>query len=584
MNPQITPTPRGIKNKKQLILLYNDYEYTLFFPKENINSITVNDDLSISTDTLYKELLNNEQAEIENEVIHIQNNKIIDKEEIKIRLEILQRIIDSFSIDSFSIESKIQSLVESIPFFLSLNLISLVRIILKQLKKYIKEKKLFSACDEVKVKIYLNINYSAAIIQEELSFKKCYNNKAFQYLNSLIIIFNEYISILISILTDISNEELELFINTIKKEYLVVEDINNEDNNNTSFILLNRDFSLFINIVKIVIITIINNKNLSNSAKLEILREIVIDNNRIIKINTHNNTNEYSLLELSHEMLTFFDKKIYSSILTRAYITNIANNKNDFENLIKVIKLLLDLNKNNKVEVSLDSNQLYKKISLFPKLFYFNKDSSNPIKLQIQRLELEYHKQAILISQLEKKDIDKKTIIEDLNSKLELLSEEKNALILKNVSLIDNEEQYKKKIEELLKHIEDVNAKCEGLIEDKEDLINKNNKLIEEKSKISNEMNMAVIALNNILDNVPNRSINELIEQLNGLNPITLRQLNSLIVNRGYDYTGIINLVKLINSYNNEDNNFINNNDFIDSKIFGLLGKLSIIIYCYANR
>lgn len=117
MNSKVIETPRKKIKTKYVILIYNDYELKLSFPKEEIQSITFAEDLIVSTDTIYDELLGNQHAEIEDDIIHIQDNELMNKEKIISRLSLLQRITDSFSLEQFSIEHNFFHLIESVQLF-----------------------------------------------------------------------------------------------------------------------------------------------------------------------------------------------------------------------------------------------------------------------------------------------------------------------------------------------------------------------------------------------------------------------------------------------------------------------------------
>lgn len=315
-----TQTPRNNFKTKSLIILYNDYGLKLSFPtKEDIKSISITDDLNSSTDTLYNELLANQHAEIDNDIINIQDREQVVKETIISLLSSLQNIIDSYSMDSLCKEFSLAYLFESVPSFLKLNLVSLIKVVFKLLKKHINEDKLFVDSNEDKAKIYLGLAQTISIVQQEVSTKKCYNEQIIQSVINLTGVFDECIDILFSILIAIDRKELEFFISNIRKEYFAAVNLDNEDKQYTSFILGNRKFYLIINIVKILILTIINNNNLSNNDKLEILKDLITENNSTIKIKTFENK-ELSLLEITHEMFSYFHNNINSNMFTKAEI------------------------------------------------------------------------------------------------------------------------------------------------------------------------------------------------------------------------------------------------------------------------
>lgn len=201
---------------------------------------------------------------------------------------------------------------------------------------------------------------------------------------------------------------------------------------------------------------------------------------------------------------------------------------------------------------------------------------------------------------MEKDIIEKNNIYEDLFSKNQLITDKKNTVELENTELTEKEKQNKKKIlellfdkEHLLKEKDDLANNNEVLMKDKQflenkikDLDKKNLELTKINNEIINEMNKAVSSANNILNqpvnnNIPKRSINKLIQDINNSFPQSLKELNKKISLRGYIYNDLYTVLKSIHTYNNELNTY--NNHDLDSQVFEVLSKLSILCYC-VNR
>lgn len=526
----------NFNNKNKFVRLsYNRIEFKLTFHNEDNKYINISDGLSISNDIIYKELTRNRLDELDKKNHYFKDDIHLDRDKITSQLLLLQRIIDSHSIESLK-DDIITKMVDYVPFFLTLNLISLVDLILNLIRNLITENKLFIYSNEDKEKIYIGITHTIALIQKELISIKCSNNDFLQLINSLMKLYNKSINIIFSILISINKTELELFISNIKKEYLKIDDANDKENNFASFISNDMDYYLLINLLKIIIITLINNREISFNDKLDILKDLVINDNKVIRINTCNNSNQFSFLDISHEMFTFFDKSIYSSVLTQAYNSVIIMNKNNFNNHIKIVRVILDLSENDNT-LCLDQIALTDKLNTFDKLFDFNMAPNN----SNSELELEFFKFANKIKELKKE----------------------------NVLLEDKNKQQQVKIEELLK--------------EKEELTEKNQKL----TMRTIEMNKAVENLDNIIFgrdtyNIPSKNINEIIEYFKNSFPVTLaalKELNYMIYNRGYIYNNLKTLVLLINFYNSENSDY--NNEDLDMNVFEALGKLNILISCY---
>lgn len=352
------PIERSKSNSKLVILLYNDMEFKIVFDKKYVKSITLSNYLIITTNTIYKELLDNKLSEIDNDIIAIKDDKLTDKNIIRSKLKLLREIIESFSFDKLSKDYNLSIFVETIPFFVNLKLISLSHIILKLLHINLTEKKLFILSKEEKVKIYNSINQTISVVLEKISFANLISNQ--QLLNSFFGVFKESIIILISILNIIKKVELELFLDTFKKEYLFNKKEFSEDIKFKTFALPRNEFFLVINIVRIVILSLINNRELTIYEKLEILEDLVINNNKVIKIKIRDNSENYSFVEMSHEMLAFFDKNIYSSIFTYTYNQNVI--QSEYEHLIQIIKIIIDINNDSEELLYLDSISLAIKI------------------------------------------------------------------------------------------------------------------------------------------------------------------------------------------------------------------------------
>lgn len=197
------------------------------------------------------------------------------------------------------------------------------------------------------------------------------------------------------------------------------------------------------------------------------------------------------LLSMFHMRYFLSVIKIFILVCTKAYNSNINLYKNQIDNLLKAIKLFLDMNNDdNKNSLFLDSTLLINKLNPHTSLFDFNIDSSSYNK-EKRGQEVELLKYMSKIKELEKENIDKKTIIEDLKLKYKLSSEERNTLVLKNTALIDKEDQYKLEINELVKEKEDLVNKIKEISDENEELTKINN-------DIHKEIDLAIDTANNI--------------------------------------------------------------------------------------
>lgn len=434
--------------KKFLIMKYNEDSMVLEFPTQNLNYIRISDCCEISTNSIYEELLNNQKAEIENEAIKVKDKVLTDSDKIKSKLKLLQEILNLFSQEFFS-KLDLLPLLDYIEFFFNLNLISLVSLILKQLKEYLVKDKLIQASNENKSIIYLSITHTIGIIQNEVVSKRCYDNESLLIINKLMGIFNDSINILFSILIVIKRKELELFIRNIKTKYLYPNNINIGINDILYKIIYNNYF-LVINIIKILIISLINNKEISNKDKIDVLRDLISENKRTIKICTHDNNDNCSFIKLSHEMFSFFDLKIYSSFLTKTYNQILLLEKDCFEKFFKILEYVVDLNskETNEDGLFLDLNSLVSKLLPHKKLFNFycefNDNNKNEYINKQKDLE-ELNKLNNNIAKLEKEAIEYKKLIDDLK--------------IKSILQVDKEESFKNKIAQLEKDKEQLNNK-----------------------------------------------------------------------------------------------------------------------------
>lgn len=554
---EILTTEENLDKFKILRLNYNDVEFKLSFPKEEVQQIKISDDIIISTETLYKELSENQLFDKKQEILLIKDDKLVEEGKILSKFIFIQRIIDSFSHESFNKDFSIANLIEASPFFINLKSISLIWITIKLLKNYITDKKLMLASNEDKATSYLFLIQSFAFIQEELISQQKNNNEIISIKN-YIGIYNEFVDTLIFLAITLSKKELRFLINTIKKQYLKEEavSVNKENNNNASYILINRDYFLIINIVKIIIISLINNKEISSNDKLEILIDLILDKNRIIKIHTTDNSLESYFNEISHEMFSFYDKNINSSKLTRSYNQVIILNRNNIEDIIKTINFILTMNNENEEIIYLDSSTLLKKLSTFSDLFDFNesndakllKELANDyyyIKNSIKNNEVQDEKTEELINTDLEKNIEPVIAIKEQEDQLSINKDE----IIKFNEVLMKEDNFSNKYKEIIQ-IDKINIDNNGCIYD-----TLNDRIY--------------LNINNLI--LPIHQIYRFFDYLDNSSKPNI--LNNFIAKRGYNPSSLRDLLKSLDKYNRSPE--------INIEVFQVLGKLIIFIYQY---
>lgn len=431
---------------KILNLQYNLVKFKLCFPEHDYPFIILDDSNKISTDIIHQELLvnhRNRNVNENNNLICIEDDKIVDSEKITFHFDLIQKILNSFSIESLFRNFKLTNLVDSIQFFISLNLLSLTSIILLVLKRYISINNFFKLIDEDKAKMYLSIIKIMGIVQEEFRDKKCSNNQVLQLFSDLMRIYNECIQIILLLFFNINRNDLEFFIIAFKKYYFKKELENLVGMNfKARYIVEQNDIFLIINMIKLFVISLLNNTVINNIEKIDLLKELIFYNNRIIIVVSAQNSNPYSLLQVSHDMFYFYSKNININVLSKAYNKHVTSN-NDLD-IFEKIKSDLK-NKNNQIDKYYDMNVLISKLSNFSKLFDFDNDlnkikgendknisSENSIKEFLVKLDFSTRNEIeflqIYIKNLEKnaenlKSISEKTKDQSISKQIVIIKE-----------------------------------------------------------------------------------------------------------------------------------------------------------------
>lgn len=555
-----------INDKEILVLEYNIYKFAITFPAVSQQTKTdlIKDNLYPST--IHRELLSLKKViDKNNYFFSIKDDELIDKKEITMKMEMLQHIIDSSSpinINKFNFVD----LVDSVRFFHNLNLFSVITHIYKLMKQFIDNDKMKKSSNETKSSLYICILELMAVIQAALNKRRCDNLKSFKEVAHIIDIYEECKKTFIIILIDMEKPDLENIIKVIYERYLISEDINEENSNFITYITTKNNFYLLRIIIKKIIICIINNKNLQDKEKLEILKTLAVynDNGKLIKIK-NSSENSLLLVDLCHETLNFYNNHIASTNITQLYlsIANVNDNKNNFSSLLKMIKVNLELindeNKNN------NNNKNYTDITSLINImnaheeefnFSFNNDDNNEKEkdLEIKNHQLQKDIEALKKELSEKKEKKKNN---DLKSIIVNMISEKVESSSRILSYMKKEEEYSDAINKaLLIKQDDERIKADYALVIK--LFQKNIKELNSQNKqlnneIANSINKLeyILKADNVNYNKNNKSLSLVISDISDLykrlekNPFELQSKLNKIHNKK-------SLLKHLCKYNND--------------------------------
>lgn len=380
------------KKKKQteklLILSFSNIDFYIHFNKKN-KYIVTNDNMNVTDETIYDELISNQLAIIKKNVINTFDYYLSSKE-IFYKFSILNRLYNKCNVESLLDDYKITQIISSLSFLLNLNLLSYSSILLLTIRYYVTQEKLLIAIDYEKSCVYVHLAEAIINIQEKIIFYK--NSKDKELISNLERIYKEINEIIILILNSSNYYELEFLISTFYNKFTDVDTNTDAKDTFISYIVEDKYFYLVVNLIKIIIIILINNKNISIEKKVEVLRKLITDKNRIIRIVNSDTFIQYSLLQISSEMFTFFDLYIYSNLLTKTYIDNV--DKNNFTNIFKAIKNL-NLYENYENNEYMDLDSLINKLGAHINLFYFSfVVDIGSIKLEELKKEIKIDKKA----------------------------------------------------------------------------------------------------------------------------------------------------------------------------------------------
>lgn len=497
----------NIKDKEYkeilLVLSYNKENTILIFPLDiDIKSYTSLSSNSSSTPSspvdikvkenikiIYKELLSiNGYKTIKENFISVKDPELTDKKEIISNLNMLKKIIDSFSLENYDNiinELDVVILLSSFKFFFNLNLISFIKISLEILINKITNDKFFLMESSSKASIYISLIDSIAVIQKELLQIKCSSNQILKKINSLMSIYDECIKILILILIAIEKVELELFVDTIKNRYFIdIKEINiddieiPDDKNYETYGVTSIAFKLLINIMKILFITLINNEIISINDKPDIIKNIVISqkNNKKIRLKCLSDNNILCvLINLSQEIFKIYDSLIQSNVLARAY-NQVNIEKDDYDVVLKIVKLYIEIQKDYNVIESLSASSLIDKINNI-NIIDFNSHSN------INR-DYDYNNNNNIAS------------VHNSDDKISSVSAEIN-----DQSVIQG---FKQEIEAYQISIKDKNNHIKELIEENSELNNKVKEIRESSDKVISDFEIKIESLTKRNDNYEN--------------------------------------------------------------------------------
>lgn len=220
-----------------------------------------------------------------------------------------------------------------------------------------------------------------------------------------------------------------------------------------SFVLDSKNYLLLKNLVKLLLIALINNDKIVTSHKLDIIKSLVCieydSNNQesYICVEKELSTEKILLSDMSHEIFELYEKNIYSNIFTQAYSFNVPLNKNNFNLLIKVVKLYLEFRKDEINKSIHDHESLSKKIMENDVLeLEFNMNLiTNPLKIEDSKfynelLEKNKNNEAI-IDQLKRDIIEKDNVIKNKESSILTITKEKEELQLSNNKFLNEERE-----------------------------------------------------------------------------------------------------------------------------------------------
>lgn len=317
MNKEVLDSFTDINEYNKVELKYDLFDLEFLFPKKDIKEINI-DNLIISTNTLYQELQDSHHTSIEDNIF---NQRKVNLDTYRKRIEekcnILQEIIFSFSLKSLTNDYHIVKLIDSVPFYINLNLFSLVKIIIQLAIKLVNENKISIWTNEGKIKFYMSLFLTLAIIYNKLVLNMIKNLKYFEILS---ILFNQCQYILLTELSVINIEDLMLvisyfkyvFFQTDKKTYYHPK-------------IEKEDVFLFTITVNIILVSIISNRGFSNIIKLQILRRFLFNDLDPVKYYFDNYNTEYFLYEQLHKTFYFYEIEICSNRLSRDYIKEVNN-------------------------------------------------------------------------------------------------------------------------------------------------------------------------------------------------------------------------------------------------------------------
>lgn len=339
-----------------LILFYNSEFVTLKFPSEVKNSHLVSFNVN-ENDTLqakiYKELLNNKQAKINREntiTVVVKDLEITEKCVIEKNFEILKYLIEKNTI-----ESEVMLSI-SINFFHNINLLSVVKLKVSSLiQEFIIKELEFEIKDIIYYAIKPTLYIQEKIISASLSL-------SFNRLNKLLEIYNEFIHFILTFLNTKNAHEIAEFFEIIKAIYLTEECKDKSDIHNITY-SANIDTFLFIkNILKVIIISIINNGGIGNENKFKTIHGLYIQEKTNKKLNINCDGIKYSLQEICDEVCISYDKLVCSNLFSQIYSKTIECGLDDYNMNLTIFKSKL---KQNADIINFDSNKLLETDELY---------------------------------------------------------------------------------------------------------------------------------------------------------------------------------------------------------------------------
>lgn len=533
-----TNVNRNRNNYKILRWQYENAEFELFFPKENIKNIKINKSL-ISTDTFYQEILRENTYELEFDITNILEYKSsVNLNEMQKKFDLLQKIIDSFELKSFIDDFNISELIELFPFFYDLGILSLIGIIFNQFRNYFDGNNLATSSDENKEKIYIGfINVEARIQISLESLKEDTKNRDLLAIKNLSVLHNVCIDIILNILLKFKNKkDIEFFIKCIKYEYLKSINIGYDENKKIFFSIELHLKYILVNIINMIVMTLLSLREITNIDKIELLIDLVACNEDIVKIKAYSDTTTISFLEIANEAISYYDKNIYSSVLTRVYNKVIVLFNNDFPSALKSVIFILNLKKEKEDDLFFELNPTYNDEITTNIRNYFTKHFKNPKKKPIKN---------------DKRNKEEKSCA----SLLSLLDKEK----ILTKKLAEDKEMFKKRI----KYLCYVNYTVSEYI----------------FTAISNIKSIKKKKISLVY-----KYIDHLMDELIKFFPLALKDTFNCMVYRGYDSNKLRNVLETLHFYNKENNEYVSKE--LDLKAFNVLGKLGYLLLslllCYS--